>query len=153
MPFPSSNFPPIIFYLPLGTRLILPVLSSFTFPPFLLFFFFPTFRFLFQCFPFQFCLTFLSAPFVFIFPSFPSFTSFFPSISLLPIRSPISRSFPYTVEPPVSDRTKCKDLVVVYGRWSLTRIESQGTSSEKWSGHIFFMEDNLLHAISKLRHV
>ena len=27
------------------------------------------------------------------------------------------------------------------------------TSSEKWSGHIYLMEDNLLHAISKLGHV
>ena len=59
-----------------------------------------------------------------------------------------------TVEPPVSDHTKCKDLVVVTcGRWSLTRIEPQGVSSEKRSGHVYFMEDNLLHAISKLRHV
>ena len=40
-----------------------------------------------------------------------------------------------------------------YGRWSPTRIEPQGTLTEKRSGHIYFMEDTLLHAISKLRHV
>ena len=28
-----------------------------------------------------------------------------------------------------------------------------GVSSKKRSGHIYFMEDNLLHDISKLRHV
>ena len=94
-----------------------------------------------------------SQPLSLIFPSFPSFTSIFPSIFLLPTRSPISRSFPYTVEPPVSDRPKCKDLVVFYGRWSLTRIEPWGASFEKRSGHINFMEDILLHAICKLRHV
>ena len=59
----------------------------------------------------------------------------------------------YTVEPPVSDHPKCKDLMVAYGRWSLTRIEPQGASSEKRSGDIYFNEDNLWHAISKLRHV
>ena len=58
-----------------------------------------------------------------------------------------------TVEPPVSHHPKCKDLVVAYGRWSLTRIEQQGVFSEKRSGHIYFVEDNLLQAISKLRHV
>ena len=43
--------------------------------------------------------------------------------------------------------------VVAYGRWSLliTRIEQQGVFSEKRSGHIYFVEDNLLQAISKLR--
>ena len=35
--------------------------------------------------------------------------------------------------------------------WSLTRIaEPLGVSPEKRSGHIYFMEDNLLHGISKL---
>ena len=38
-------------------------------------------------------------------------------------------------------------------KWSLTRIEPQGASSERRSWHIYFMEDDLLHAISKLRHV
>ena len=33
----------------------------------------------------------------------------------------------YTVEPPISDHPRCKDLVVAYGRWSLTRIEPQGS--------------------------
>ena len=42
---------------------------------------------------------------------------------------------------------------VAYGRWSLTRIEQQGVFSEKRSGHIYFVEDNLLQAISKLSHV
>ena len=59
----------------------------------------------------------------------------------------------YTVEPPISDHPRCKDLVVAYGRWSLTRIEPQGSSSEKMYRHTYFMENNLLHAISKLQHV
>ena len=58
-----------------------------------------------------------------------------------------------TVEPSVSNHPKCKDLVAVYGRWLLTRIEPQGTSSENKSRHIYLMEDNLLPAISKLHHV
>ena len=57
------------------------------------------------------------------------------------------------VEPPISDHPRCKDLVVAYGRWSLTRIEPQGSSSEKMYRHTYFMENNLLHAISKLQHV
>ena len=40
-----------------------------------------------------------------------------------------------------------------YGSRSLTIIKPQGASFEKRSGHIYFMEDYLLHAISKLRHV
>ena len=42
-----------------------------------------------------------------------------------------------TVEPPVSDHPKCEDLVVAYGRWSLTRIEPQGVSPEKSSDTSF----------------
>ena len=39
-----------------------------------------------------------------------------------------------TVEPQsVNDHPKCEYLVVAYGRWSLTRIEPQGASSEKMS--------------------
>ena len=59
------------------------------------------------------------------------------------------------VEPPMSDHPKCKDLVVAHRRWSLTRIEPLGGqwSSKMKSAHIYFMEDNLLHAISKLCHV
>ena len=34
-----------------------------------------------------------------------------------------------TVKPPVSDHPKCQDLVVAYGRWSLTRVEPEGDSS------------------------
>ena len=55
----------------------------------------------------------------------------------------------YTVETPVSDYQKCEDLVITYGRWTLTRIDPQGASSR----HICFMEDNSLHGISKLRHM
>ena len=58
-----------------------------------------------------------------------------------------------TVEPPISDHPKCKDLVAAYGRWSLTRIEPQGFSSDKKSVHVYFNEENLLHAFSKLRHM
>ena len=55
-------------------------------------------------------------------------------------------------------RTFCKrpPKMQRYRRWSLRRIQElnhRGSSSEKWSGHIFFIEDNLLHAISKLGHV
>ena len=46
-----------------------------------------------------------------------------------------------------SDHPKCKDWVVAYGRWSFTRIELQVVSSEKRFRHIYFMEDNLLHAM------
>ena len=35
------------------------------------------------------------------------------------------------VEPPISKHAKCEDLVVAYGRWSLTRTEPHGVSSEK----------------------
>ena len=31
------------------------------------------------------------------------------------------------VQPPVSDHPKCQDLVVAYGRWSLTRVEPEGS--------------------------
>ena len=48
---------------------------------------------------------------------------------------------------------KMQDLLIAYGRWSLTRIEPQGTSSEKSSGYVYFMGDNLLHAISNLCHM
>ena len=58
-----------------------------------------------------------------------------------------------TDKPTESNHPKCKDLVVAYGRWSLTRIEPQEVSFEKKTGHIYFKEDNLLHAISKLRYV
>ena len=60
-----------------------------------------------------------------------------------------------TGEPPESDHPKCADLVVANGRWSLTKIEPQTTGGffEKKTGHIHFKEDNLLHAISKLRYV
>ena len=53
-----------------------------------------------------------------------------------------------TVEPSVRYHPKCKDLVVTYERWSLTRNRITGVSS----GHIYFMEDNLVHA-SRLQEV
>ena len=31
------------------------------------------------------------------------------------------------VEPPVSDHPKCKDLVVAYGKWSLTRFNPRAS--------------------------
>ena len=40
-----------------------------------------------------------------------------------------------------------------YGRWSFTRIEPQGASPEKRSRYIYFMEDDLLHAMFKLGYV
>ena len=45
-------------------------------------------------------------------------------------------------------RPKCKGLVVAYGMLSLTRIESQGVSSKKRSGHIDCLVENLLHALT-----
>ena len=57
------------------------------------------------------------------------------------------------IEPPVRNHPKCKDSVVACGRWSFTRIEPQGVSSGKRSRHIYFMDDNLLHAMSKLGYV
>ena len=42
---------------------------------------------------------------------------------------------------------------LLFMRWLFTRIKPQGASSEKKSGHIYFMEDNLLYVMSKLRHV
>ena len=59
----------------------------------------------------------------------------------------------HTLEPPLSNYPKCKDLLAAYWRWLLKRIEPQGASTGKRSGRIYFMEDNLLHAISKLCHV
>ena len=47
-----------------------------------------------------------------------------------------------TVEPPVSDHLNCDDLVVAYG-WSLMRI-----NPEKRSRYTYFLDENLLHAIS-----
>ena len=46
-----------------------------------------------------------------------------------------------------------QSLVVAYGGWPFTKIEPYGASSEKRSEHIYFMEDDLLHAMSKLHHV
>ena len=46
-----------------------------------------------------------------------------------------------------------KTLVVAYRKWSLIRVEPQGVSFEKRSKHNYFVEDNLLHAISKLPYV
>ena len=55
-------------------------------------------------------------------------------------------SFLYTVEPPFSNHPKYQDLVVAYGRWSLTRVEPEGVSSmQKQVWHIYLFEENLLH--------
>ena len=58
-----------------------------------------------------------------------------------------------TVESSVSYHPKYEDLVVTYGRSSLPRNRITGISSEKMCGHICFMEDNLLRAISNPRYV
>ena len=44
-------------------------------------------------------------------------------------------------KPPVSDHPKCEDLVVAYGRWSLTRIEPQGITSYKRTEYICILEE------------
>ena len=36
-----------------------------------------------------------------------------------------------TIEPPVSDHPKCKDLVVAYGRWSAYKNRTTGRLSEE----------------------
>ena len=54
---------------------------------------------------------------------------------------------PNTVKLPVSNHSKCQDLVVTYRWWLHTRINPQVISSEKSSRHIYI----LLHTISKLR--
>ena len=65
----------------------------------------------------------------------------------------------YTVEPPVSDEPKLQRLsgrlpeVVAYKDRTTGGNGGGGASSEKRSGHIDFMEDNLLHAIYKLHRV
>ena len=65
----------------------------------------------------------------------------------------------YTVEPPVSDEPKLQRLsgrlpeVVAYKNRTTGANGGGGASSEKRSGHIYFMEDNLLHAIYKLHRV
>ena len=46
------------------------------------------------------------------------------------------------VEPPVSEKPKCKDLFVAYGRWSLTKIAPQEASSKKRFGHMYFVKIN-----------
>ena len=38
--------------------------------------------------------------------------------------------------------------MVAYGKWSFARIEPQGVSSKKSSGHLYFMENKSLHATS-----
>ena len=42
-----------------------------------------------------------------------------------------------TAQPHVSDHPKCEELVVGYGRWSLTRVERQEVFYERTSGHIY----------------
>ena len=45
-----------------------------------------------------------------------------------------------TAQPPVSDHPKCEELVVAYGRWSLTRVERQEVFYERTSGHIYLLK-------------
>ena len=43
------------------------------------------------------------------------------------------------IEPPVNNHPKCKDLVVAYGRWSLTRIKPQaGIFWEEVWAHLLY---------------
>ena len=61
-----------------------------------------------------------------------------------------------TGEPPESDHPKCADWSLTGGgllRESNHKPQTTGGFFEKETGHIHFMEDNLLHAISKLRYV
>lgn len=44
------------------------------------------------------------------------------------------------VELPVSDNPKCEELVVTYGRWSLTSIELQEVFYLEKSEHIYVLE-------------
>ena len=53
----------------------------------------------------------------------------------------------------MSDCPKCKDLEVTYWRCSPIQESTTGGFFQEEDRHIFFMEDNLLHAISTLRHV
>ena len=52
---------------------------------------------------------------------------------------------------PLATTQNAKILVVAYRWWLSTRINPQVISSEKSSRHIYILEGNLLHAISKLR--
>ena len=45
---------------------------------------------------------------------------------------------------PVSGQPNCEDLMVAYGRWSFTRIEPKGVSSEKRSRYSYLMVDNFI---------
>ena len=94
----------------------------------------------------------------------PSETSFQPKLYAQPVRATHEpKQVPTdateeleketTVQPPVSDHPKCEDLVVAYGRWSLTRIEPQAGGFFWEENPTQFKEENLLHAISKLRYV
>ena len=47
----------------------------------------------------------------------------------LDVHQVLSSSYYNTVEPPGSDHPKCQDLVVTYGRCSLTRVEPEEGSS------------------------
>ena len=47
----------------------------------------------------------------------------------------------------MSDRPKCKDLEVTYGRCGPIQESTTGGFFQEEIRHIFFMEDNLLQAI------
>ena len=52
---------------------------------------------------------------------------------------------PENIEPSISDHPKCEDLVVAYEKRTTRRV-----CSEKMSGHVYFIEDNLLHICSAI---
>ena len=56
------------------------------------------------------------------------------------------------VKLPISYHPKCKDLEVSYRRGSLTRISHRGLFQEEVQ-HIYFLAENLLHAIKLRTHV
>ena len=58
----------------------------------------------------------------------------------------------HIVKLPISYHPKCKDLDVSYRRGSFTRISHRGLFREEVQ-HIYFLAENLLHAIKLLTHV
>ena len=50
-----------------------------------------------------------------------------------------------TGKPPVRNRPKCEDLVVAHGR-----VDCKKNHMRSLLGHIYFLDANLLHTVSKL---
>ena len=46
-----------------------------------------------------------------------------------------------TVERPISNHPKCQDLVVAYGRWSVTRVESEGALLRTVPKHLLITKE------------